>query len=66
MKLGCQIRLRALASSHGSIHVTASSVPATPPWMGEVTLSVAYLCKQGTLNKKSRARALCAVTVWPL
>ena len=43
--------LSALATSHVSIHTTASSVPTTSPWLGEVTLIFAYLCKQGILNK---------------
>jgi hypothetical protein len=50
---GLSDSLSALASSHVSIQTTASSVPSTPPWLGEVTLIVAYLCKQGILNKIS-------------
>ena len=39
----------------GSVHIqtTASSVPSTPSWFGEVVLLIGYLCKQDILAKIS-------------
>ena len=39
-----------LASSHVSIHTTASSVPSTPSWFGEVTVIAHFLKEQGVLS----------------
>jgi hypothetical protein len=38
-----------LSDSHVSIHPTASSVPSTPPWFGEVTVIASSLQHRGVL-----------------
>src|SRR6266567_8018130 len=35
------------------IQTTASSVPSTPSWFGEVVLMATHLCKHGVLTKMS-------------
>jgi hypothetical protein len=49
-----------------NIQTSSESVPATPPWLGEVALLVRHLDRQGVFDARSRAGALCPPPLWSL